>query len=142
MGEHATHRRRLGATNGRVHGEIDVPVSEGSGFDAVYALVRAIPGGRVMTYGQIAGLLGNALSPKAVGWAMHGCPDDVPWHRVVNAAGRCSTERLPEMPPGVQRALLEREGVTFALDGTLDLERFRYVPPVRAVRVRAGSSEG
>jgi methylated-DNA-protein-cysteine methyltransferase related protein len=105
----------------------------------VYALVRAIPRGRVMTYGQIAGVLGNVLSPKAVGWAMHGCPDDVPWHRVVNAAGRCSTDRRGDIPPGLQRALLEREGVAFALDGSLDLERFRHIPPVRRTRVRPPS---
>ncbi len=117
-----------------MHGDVSAPSA--GGFEAVYAVVRAIPRGRVMTYGQIAALLGSVLSPKAVGWAMHGCPDDVPWHRVVNAAGRCSTDRRGDIPPGLQRALLEREGVAFALDGTLDLERFRHVPPVRGVRVR------
>ncbi|OFV83352.1 MAG: hypothetical protein A2Y78_07390 [Acidobacteria bacterium RBG_13_68_16] len=89
-----------------------------------------------MTYGQIAGLLGNLLSPKAVGWAMHTCPDDVPWHRVVNASGACSTERRGDMPPGLQRALLEAEGVDFRLDGTLDLARWRWEPTASPVSLR------
>ena len=62
-------RRTRRAQPTRVHGEI-----RGSGtsaWEAVYALVRGVPPGRVMTYGQIAGLLGGVLSPKAVGWAMH-----------------------------------------------------------------------
>ena len=50
--------------------------------------------------------VGNVISPAAVGWAMHVCPEDVPWHRVVNARGGCSTERLPDMPPDVQRRML------------------------------------
>jgi len=94
-------------------------------------MVRRIPRGRVMTYGQIAGLIEHKLSPAAVGWALHGCPDDVPWQRVVNAAGRCSTERLPESPPGLQQSLLEAEGVEFDSD-TLELDRFRWQPRRRA----------
>jgi methylated-DNA-protein-cysteine methyltransferase-like protein len=105
-------------------------------WEAVYSLVRDIPRGRVMTYGQIAGLLGHLLSPKAVGWAMHTCPEDVPWQRVVNASGACSTDRRGDLPPGLQRALLEGEGVEFRLDGTLDLARYRWEPPARHVRLR------
>ena len=84
-----------------------------------------------MTYGQIATLLENRLSPRAVGWAMHGCPGDVPWQRVVNAQGACSTDRLPDTPPGLQQALLEEEGVVFDDAGRLDLTRYRWVPPPR-----------
>jgi len=85
-----------------------------------------------MTYGQIAALLEHGLSPRAVGWAMHGCPEGVPWQRVVNASGGCSTERMPDVPPGLQRALLVQEGVVFRQNGTLDLEFYspathRYV---------------
>ncbi len=110
----------------RVHGA--VRGDRRTAFTAVYALVRRIPRGRVMTYGQISALLGGRLSPVAVGWAMHGCPPDVPWHRVVNASGGCSTERLPDIPPGMQQELLRREGVRFRADGTLDLERLRWTP--------------
>jgi methylated-DNA-protein-cysteine methyltransferase-like protein len=82
-----------------------------------------------MTYGQISALLGHALSPAAVGWALHVCPEDVPWHRVVNAQGRCSTERLPDFPPGLQRSLLETEGVRFDGQGKLDLRTYAWLGP-------------
>ena len=81
-----------------------------------------------MTYGQIAGLIEHALSPRAVGWALHGCPQDVPWQRVVNASGGCSTERLPDTPPGLQRELLQSEGIAFRENDTLDLEVCRWTP--------------
>jgi methylated-DNA-protein-cysteine methyltransferase related protein len=118
-----------------VHGDVGEGVGRRT-WEAVYRLVRAIPPGRVMTYGQIAGLLGQVISPKAVGWAMHTSPDDVPWHRVVNARGGCSTDRRGDLPPGLQRALLEREGVRFRLDGTLDLALYRHEPARRKVRLR------
>ena len=110
----------------RVHG--DVQGKRTTAWAGVYAQVRRIPRGRVMTYGQIATLLGSRLSPRAVGWALHGCPRGVPWQRVVNASGGCSTDRLPDMAPGLQRALLEREGVEFRGNGTLDLARYRWTP--------------
>jgi len=121
----------------RVHGDVRGP--RRGAFGEVYRLVRRIPRGRVMTYGQIASLLEQRLSPRAVGWALHGCPEDVPWQRVVNAAGRCSTERLPDSPPGLQQALLEAEGVVFDARGALDLARYRWAPRTagrRAPRAR------
>jgi len=108
----------------RVHG--DVRGNRASAWDGVYELVRRIPAGRVMTYGQVATSLEQRLSPRAVGWALHGCPDDVPWQRVVSAAGACSTDRLPDLPGGLQRGLLEQEGVLFRENDTLDLERYRW----------------
>ena len=123
----------------RVHG--DVQGAQRSAWDEVWRLVRRIPRGRVMTYGQIASALAQRLSPRAVGWAMHGCPANVPWQRVVNALGGCSTARLHELPDGLQQALLEEEGVRFRKDGTLDLARYRWEPePIRTSRGRTGAS--
>ena len=113
----------------RVHG--DVRGERISAWDGVFRLVRRIPRGRVMTYGQIAVMLESRLSPRAVGWAMHGCPKGVPWQRVVNVSGGCSTDRLPGSPPGLQRAMLEAEGVKFRANGTLDLEKYRWSPSAR-----------
>ena len=122
--------RALLAASARVHG--DVRGGRSDAWQAVFAVARRIPRGRVMTYGQIATLIENRLSPRAVGWALHGCPANVPWQRVVNASGGCSTERLPDIPPGLQRAMLEAEGVEFKPNGTLDLGRYRWVPGTRA----------
>lgn len=108
----------------RVHGEVEGDAT--GAFRAVWECVRRVPRGRVVTYGQIATAIGGRLSPRAVGWAMHGSPRGVPWHRVVNASGACSTDRLPGMPPGLQRAMLEREGVVFRPSGTIPLERYRF----------------
>lgn len=103
------------------------PVSESHAFDPVYRLVRRIPRGRVMHYGQIAALLEHRLSARAVGWAMNQCPDDVPWQRVVNASGGISTSHLHD-PPDLQRRLLEREGIRFDASGKLAMERYRFDP--------------
>ena len=124
---------RAARASERVHG--DIQGERTSAWDEVHRLVRKIPKGRVMTYGQIATLVENRLSPRAVGWAMHGCPAGVPWHRVVNASGGCSTDRLPGFPGGLQRALLEGEGVRFRAGGTLDLTRYRWAG-IRAARVK------
>jgi len=98
-----------------------------SAWEKVYELVRRIPAGQVMTYGQIAMLI-EPLSARAVGWAMNCCPDGVPWHRVVNSRGGCSTDRLGHLPTGLQQALLEEEGVEFRDNGTMDLPKYLWDP--------------
>lgn len=55
--------------------------------DRVYALVSQIPKGRVMTYGQIAALAGNARAARIVGGIAHFGDPDLPWQRVVNKKG-------------------------------------------------------
>lgn len=94
-------------------------------YQQVYELVRQVPKGRVVTYGQIAATLGNVRKARMVGWAMRGCPDDVPWHRVVNASGGLSTRPVHgSFHP--QRALLEDEGVEFDHSGRIDLESYGW----------------
>ena len=92
-------------------------------FGRVHRVVRQIPRRKVATYGQISRLIDGRLTAVGVGWALHACPDDVPWHRVVNARGGLSTEREA---PGVQRALLEGEGVRVRRDGTVDLAVYQW----------------
>jgi methylated-DNA-protein-cysteine methyltransferase-like protein len=94
-------------------------------FDrAVYALVRRVPPGCAVTYGQVAAALGRPRAARAVGGAMRRCPGGVPWHRVVNAQGRIS-RRARAAGMVTQRLLLEREGVTFRR-GRVDLARHRW----------------
>ena len=91
-------------------------------FDrAVYALVRRVPSGRTVTYGQVAAMLGKPRAARAVGGAMRRCPGGIPWHRVVNAQGRIS-RRARAAGMLTQRLMLEREGVTFKR-GRVDLVR-------------------
>lgn len=96
-------------------------------YEAIYALVRQVPRGRVATYGQVAAILGRC-TPRMVGYAMAAVPhgSDVPWHRVLNSAGRSS---LTGEGGEVQRGLLETEGVEFSEGGRVDLARFLWTGP-------------
>lgn len=98
-------------------------------YEAVYKLVRRIPCGRVMTYGQIATILGSPRAARAVGYAMRasGNRDDVPWQRVINGRGRISARNEVERPM-LQKVLLEAEGVVFDETETCDLGRCRWEP--------------
>lgn len=95
--------------------------------EGVYALVRDIPKGKVMTYGQIAIILGEGYTARTVGYVMHASPDDVPWQRVINSQGKCSTGRLT-IPINLQQDLLEAEGVVFSAGGKCDLAEYQWFP--------------
>ncbi len=69
----------------------------------------------MLTYGQIATLLGSPYMARQVGWAMHGCPKGLPWQRVVGAGGKILVNSLSVGEGALlQRRLLELEGVRFA----------------------------
>src|SRR5689334_1356772 len=86
------------------------PINDNQYRESVYEIVRRIPQGRVMTYGQIAITLGEGYTARTVGYVMSGSPDGVPWQRVINSQGKCSTGRLT-MPVNLQQELLEAEGI-------------------------------
>lgn len=93
--------------------------------DNVYKIVRQIPAGYVMSYGQVAALAGNIRASRAVGYAMFQCPhSDIPCHRVVYADGRLAAGVF--FGAGKQRTLLEMEGVCFTEDGLVDIKKYRY----------------
>lgn len=100
--------------------------------ERVYKIVRRIPRGRVMTYGQIAELLGEGYTPRTVGFAMHSSPDGTPWHRVLNAQGATSTGRIV-LPHDKQQRLLEQEGVVFNQNNRCDLETYLHIPKTKTV---------
>jgi len=101
---------------------------------AVYRLVRQIPRGRVVTYGQVAAILGHPRAARAVGQALRMLSPMlarvVPWQRVINAAGGIS-HRGDIARPEQQRELLEAEGIRFSRGGKVDLKRLRWVGPKR-----------
>ncbi len=55
--------------------------------ERVRLIVAKIPKGRVMTYGQLAALAGNARAARIVGGIAHFGDPELPWHRVVNKRG-------------------------------------------------------
>lgn len=95
-----------------------------STFERIYEVVRSIPKGKVMTYGQVALLAGNPRWARVVGYALHKNPEPgvIPCHRVVNREGRVA----PGFAFGgedAQRKLLEGEGVSFLENGLVDMEK-------------------
>jgi methylated-DNA-protein-cysteine methyltransferase-like protein len=95
--------------------------------ERVFRIVRMIPRGRVMTYGQIAEILGEGYTPRTVGFVMHSSNDKTPWHRVINAQGGCSTRGLV-LPHDKQQRMLEAEGVSFNERGRCELKEYLWVP--------------
>jgi methylated-DNA-protein-cysteine methyltransferase-like protein len=85
----------------------------------VEKLVRQIPRGRVMTYGQIAALCGNPLAARVVGGIAHFGDPNLPWQRVVNKAGGLAAG----YPGGREghRQVLELEGVIVTEDIKVDV---------------------
>ncbi|MDX6611600.1 MAG: methylated-DNA-protein-cysteine methyltransferase related protein [Blastocatellia bacterium] len=109
--------------------------------ERVYALVREIPSGRVMTYGQIAYLLGEHYTPRTVGFVMHGANDEnTPWHRVINAQGACSTGRVV-IPADKQQRMLEAEGIEFNARGRCPLERYQWSPAGEVVTAESDEKD-
>jgi|SRR5688500_13452235 methylated-DNA-protein-cysteine methyltransferase-like protein len=105
----------------------DAPASAAS---EIYAVVRAIPRGKVATYGQVAELAGLPAGHRAVARAMRTCPARLPWQRVV---GRKDTRRarisiMDGEHAALQRRLLQREGVTFDDNGFIVLRRSGWLP--------------
>lgn len=95
-------------------------------YHRIYRIVRHIPKGRVATYGVVARLAGRPGAARTVGWALSALPEDadVPWWRVINAAGRISL--AGEHSSVLQRALLLREGVKFAVGGAVSLSNYGW----------------
>ena len=82
-------------------------------WNRVYALVKKVPRGRFMTYGQVAKVLGLPGGARTAGRAMAACPSGqgIPWHRVLGAGGKLL---IREPYASLQRKLLESEGLELA----------------------------
>lgn len=91
----------------------------------VYTIVATLKPGQVLTYGQIALLLGEPKRARHVGQAMSQAPEEMhlPCHRVVNAKGEMAPPGV--FAPGAQRMRLEAEGIPFRLNGCIDWKRYR-----------------
>lgn len=93
----------------------------------VEAIVRQIPRGRVMTYGQLAALCGNARAARIVGGIAHFGDPDLPWQRVVNKTGGLASG-YPGGRSG-HRQVLEAEGVVVGNGLQIDVSSLLWWPP-------------
>lgn len=92
--------------------------------DNVISIIKNIPEGKVMTYGQIAFMAGKPNGARRISWILNSMSrkERLPWHRVVNSMGKIS---LPE-GFGLEEQMfrLEKEGVKFDKNDRIDLKKF------------------
>lgn len=128
----AAQAETAGEDRGAAAGEKSQPSEEDELADlapftrAVVATIRAIPAGRVMSYGQVAAASGSPRGARQVVRILHTLSRKyaLPWHRVVNIRGEIA---LDEDGGGSEQQLrLEAEGVEFGLAGRIDLSRYRH----------------
>ena len=95
-------------------------------WDRVYRMVKKIPRGRVLTYGELARALKLPGGARTAGRAMFACPArrGIPWQRVVGAEGRIL---IREPQASLQRKLLESEGTRF-LGSRVDMASHQWKP--------------
>lgn len=94
-------------------------------FKRVYDIVKLIPSGKVVTYGQIARILGTKDARK-VGWALHANKDvNVPCHRVVDRKGRLAPNFAFDGWKEQKRRLIS-EGIGFTDEIRVDLKRYLW----------------
>ncbi len=97
-------------------------------YQRIYAVVRRIPRGKVATYGQVAQLAGLPNAARQVGYALHALTGGsvLPWHRVINSAGRISL--APQTGGVEQRFRLLEEGIVVDASGRIPLIRYQWRP--------------
>ena len=98
-------------------------------YAEIYALVKLIPKGRVMSYGGVARQIGHVNYARVVGYALNALGDPgnkirgVPWWRVVNSQGRISNNSAFDAADR-QRELLRAEGVEVGDDYRMSLHDY------------------
>ena len=96
-------------------------------FENVYEVVKLVPRGRVTTFGAIAGYLGARSSSRMVGWAMNGCPKNVPAHRVVNRIGLLTGKHHFKSPDMMEK-LLRKDGIKVVDDQVQNFKEVFWDP--------------
>lgn len=97
-------------------------------YPVIWGLVQQVPKGRVATYGQIAKLTGLQINPRQVGYALKIVPSSIvlPWHRIINSAGKISFPEGSETFRRQKEALL---GEDVLVDGAkINLKKFQWQP--------------
>ena len=92
-------------------------------FKQVYEIVEQIPYGKVISYGEIAKIIGRPHAAREVGRAMRFCPEGLPWQRVVMADGSITGGVFAD----IRRSILESEDVLFLPDGRVDMKVCRWL---------------
>ncbi len=102
-------------------------------YRSIYAVIRKVPHGQVATYAQVAALAGIPRGGRVAGAALKVSQptDQLPWQRIIGKAGK-TRGRIAIHDPvgaGIQRGLLEDEGVHIGDTGLIDLGVYGWLPP-------------
>lgn len=127
--ERLKNKRTTRKANAFIHSMKKEPVRSDL-YEAIYDIVRAIPPGRVTSYGAIAAALGVRSGARLVGYAMnlsHAVHPFVPAHRVLNRKGLLTGKHHFGTPDAMQK-LLETEGVRVVEDAAVDFEKLFWDP--------------
>lgn len=94
--------------------------------EEVIKIIKSIPPGKVMTYGQVAEWAGSPRAARQVVRILHSMSSkyNLPWQRVVNRFGEISL--VCEQGGDLQKDLLKKEGISFTESGKVDLDLCRY----------------
>jgi len=94
--------------------------------EKVIQIIKSIPSGKVMTYGQVAKVAGSPRGARQIVRILHSmsAKHNLPWHRVINAKGEIVI--ADEESAYSQKAMLAAEGVYFFANGRVNLEKSRY----------------
>ncbi|WP_425308567.1 MGMT family protein [Fictibacillus nanhaiensis] len=94
----------------------------------VVAIIKDIPSGKVMSYGQIAKAAGSPRGARQVVRILHSMSKKhkLPWYRVINVKGEIGVQ--DEELFFTQKALLEGEGVKVSGKGRINLDAYRFDP--------------
>ena len=103
-------------------------------YEKMRIVCMAIPEGKVATYGQVAMLCGKPKNSRQVGYGLREnlAGNDIPAHRIVNGKGELSGA-LHFPFPGMQKSLLEEEGVAVFLKDNgwcVDLKKHGWITTV------------
>lgn len=97
-------------------------MSEYSAFtQKLISVVRSIPHGKVVSYGQVAAYIGVPRAARQVGWILRVIGKDVPWWRVISNSGRITIKGNRYADKVLQKKLLEQEGIE-VIEGRCGLE--------------------
>lgn len=93
--------------------------------EVIIDIIRSIPKGKVMSYGQIARVAGNPRAARQVSRILHNMSrkHHLPWYRVINSKGEIS---LQGEGFESQKWLLEQEGIQFSATNKVDLSIYQH----------------
>jgi methylated-DNA-protein-cysteine methyltransferase-like protein len=91
-------------------------------------IMKSIPPGKVMTYGQVANYAGSPRGARQVVRILHSMSANyhLPWHRVINSKGEIGFEDADAF--SAQKQFLEVEGIVFTKTNIIDLKTYQYHP--------------